>query len=512
VSDLPGGWTPAPIGALVSLNPKTNAPDTLEAGFSPMPMLGVDYLSPVGFETRQWGDIRKSYTHFADGDVLLAKITPCFENGKAGLARGLPNGIAAGSSEYFVCRPSVALDPRYLLAFLKTESFMREGETRMTGSVGHKRVPKDYLLGTPLPLAPLAEQQRIADKLDALLARVDACRTRLDRVPAILKRFRQAVLSAAVSGALTEHFRVGDEEADTGGRLLEELRSCHAAREQSTNGRGIRGAVSKSGSVDESALVEWTAAIPDTWALARGADVVEPGADIVYGIVQPGPKLASGVPYVRGMDIENGKILVDQLLRTSPEIAQRYARAAIRGGDVLLGIIRATKVAIVPGELDGANITQGTARFRPSRAIRTRYLATVLEAPEIQRWLHAHYRGIDMPGLNLADVRRVPVPLPPLAEQDEIVRRVESLFAMADALKANYESASSRVERLNPALLAKAFRGELVPQDPNDEPATALLERLHAAPLAATHARPPAQRRRDARAPAARAGPRSRKG
>jgi type I restriction enzyme, S subunit len=173
-------------------------------------------------------------------------------------------------------------------------------------------------------------------------------------------------------------------------------------------------------------------------------------------------------------------------MKTSVKIAEKYARAALEGGDILLGIIRATKVARVPDELNGANITQGTARFRPSSALRSKFLALALEAPATQRWLHRHYRGIDMPGLNLADVRRVPVTIPSLKEQDEIIRRVQSTFAYAENLEARYAAARAQVERLTPALLAKAFRGELVPQDPADEPAPVLLERIHAARAAAS--------------------------
>jgi type I restriction enzyme S subunit len=180
------------------------------------------------------------------------------------------------------------------------------------------------------------------------------------------------------------------------------------------------------------------------------------------------------------MDIVNERIQVDQLLRTSPAIAAKYGRASIRGGDVLLGIIRATKVAVVPPVLEGANITQGTARLRPSDMILPQYLAAVLRAPATQRWLHAHYRGIDMPGLNLADVRQTPIPVPSKTEQAEIVRRVEILFEYADRLEVRLATAESAVERLTPALLDKAFRGELLPQDPADEPASELLNRLHA--------------------------------
>ncbi len=454
MKDMPESWASVAISDVISLNPKTDAPDSAEAGFSPMSMLGVTYLSRPGFEARPWGAIKKSYTHFADGDVLLAKITPCFENGKAGLAQGLPNGIGAGSSEYFVCRPNTdVLEGRYLLAFLKTDAFVRGGETQMTGSVGQKRLPKDYLLGTQLPLAPLAEQKRIADKLDALLARVDACRTRLDRLPALLKRFRQSVLSAAVAGQLTAEWRNAQEQQ---GECL----------------------LSIDPNLDDLPQGDLNLIAPRGWRIVRAKDAVAPEADIVYGIVQPGPKLASGVPYVQITDIADGRIQVQSLSRTDEEIAKSYGRSSIRGGDVLLGIIRAIKVAVVPDQLEGANISRSVARLRPREGLLPSFLAIALESPVIQGWLRSQHRGMDMPVLNLSEVRLAPIPIAPPTEQAEIVRRVESLLALADSLQAKVQSARGQLERLTPALLAKAFRGELVPQEPNDEPADALLARL----------------------------------
>jgi len=102
---LPDGWTFAPIARLAVFNPKTDAAEQQNCGFAPMQGLGTRYLDKLAFEIRPWGEVRKSYTHFQDGDVLIAKVTPCFENGKAGIARDLPNGIGAGSSEFCVFRP-----------------------------------------------------------------------------------------------------------------------------------------------------------------------------------------------------------------------------------------------------------------------------------------------------------------------------------------------------------------------------------------------------------------------
>ena len=332
-------------------------------------------------------------------------------------------------------------DPRYVERAVHTAEARQFIAEKLKTSAGQVGISGADLKNLTIPLAPLPEQKRIADKLDTLLARVDTCRNHLTRVPAILKRFRQSVLAAATSGELTREWRAHVDDGTTAVPPNAKPRDDESATEIS---------------------------LPSTWVMTTGADIVEPGADIVYGIVQPGQRLAEGIPYVRGMDIERGQILVSQLLKTSPAIASRYARSALKGGDVLLGIIRATKVAIVPECLAGANITQGTAHSRPSAMIQTRYLAVALESPAIQSWLHAHYRGIDMPGLNLADVRQVPISLPPIEEQTEIVRRVESLFAIADQLEARYTTARTHIDRLTPALLAKAFCGELVRQDPGD--------------------------------------------
>ena len=220
--------------------------------------------------------------------------------------------------------------------------------------------------------------------------------------------------------------------------------------------------------------------VPDSWRIVLARNLVQPEATIVYGIVQPGPKLASGVRYVQTTDIVNGRIQVQSLCRTSEEIANGYRRSSIRGGDVLLGIIRALKVAVVPDELDGANISRSVARLRPREGVMPKFLAYALQSPIVQDWLRAQHRGMDMPVLNLSEVRLAPIPLPPSDEQSEIVRRVDALFALADAINFRYTAARAQVERLTPGLLAKAFRGELVPQDSNDEPASALLARIAA--------------------------------
>jgi len=211
MTKLPKEWPSTNLEEIVQLNPKSDIDDNLTVGFSPMAMIPTDYRGTIDFEERPWAKVKKEYTHFQDGDVLFAKVTPCFENGKAAFVKGLPNGKGAGSTEYFVLRPYENLiEPKCLLALVKTRDFLRNGALNMTGSVGLKRVPKDFVQKYPVPIPPLAEQKQIATKLDELLAQVDSIKTRLDTIPAILKRFRQSVL-AAVSGRLTEKSRENNQ-------------------------------------------------------------------------------------------------------------------------------------------------------------------------------------------------------------------------------------------------------------------------------------------------------------
>ena len=135
--------------------------------------LGIGQKTLVPTQVKPFAEVVGSYTYFADGDVLLAKITPCFENGKLGIAGELSNGIGFGSSEYIVFRPSRSIDKDWLYYFLSREAFRKEGAERMTGAVGHKRVAKEFIEAYPIPLPPVSEQKRIVAILDEAFEGID---------------------------------------------------------------------------------------------------------------------------------------------------------------------------------------------------------------------------------------------------------------------------------------------------------------------------------------------------
>jgi type I restriction enzyme S subunit len=413
------------------------------------------------------------------GDVIVAMSS----GSKAVVGKGAQfRGDWVGTFGAFcgVLRLTSQIEPRYFGLFFRTRKY-RHAISEAAAGTNINNLKREYFEALSLPLPPLAEQQRIVPKVEALLARVNAARQRLAKVPAILKRFRQSVLAAACSGWLTQDWRDEHPDVEAASTLLNSIR--HERRRQwESKHTKKRYAQPEPPDGDLGQL-------DDRWCWVSAKEVVEQDADIRYGIVQPGPPLEEGVPYVRGIDIQNGQILISQLLKTSPQIAEQYRGSTLRKGDVLLGIIRHLKVAVVPKALDGGNMARTTARLRPSALVTTAYLARALESPFCQSWLKSKYRGgTDMPKVNIEDVVELPIPVPPMSEQHEIVRRVDALFRLADAIEKRVAAATVRADKLMQAILAKAFRGELVPTEAelarregrDYEPASVLLERIRA--------------------------------
>ena len=142
--------------------------DATEVAFMPMKDMGINNKSAIPNQKRKLKDVRGSYTYFSEGDILLAKITPCFENGKMGIASNLLNRIGFGSSEYIIFRPNKNLKNEWLYYFLNRNSFRIDGARNMSGAVGHKRLNKDFIGNTLIPIPSLEEQEKILFTLKSL--------------------------------------------------------------------------------------------------------------------------------------------------------------------------------------------------------------------------------------------------------------------------------------------------------------------------------------------------------
>ena len=335
-----------------------------------------------------------------------------------------------------------------------------------------------------IPLPPLAEQRRIVAKLEELLGKVEASRQRLAQVPALLKRFRQAVLAAACSGRLTADWRA--QRAATVYPFAAESPALAVAEEQAPYGRSVSASAPSAKSAVKNQTPEPGRTADDT----DNADDLPEGWDSIdlcelicdgpqNGLYKPSTFYGAGTMIVRIDAFYDGAITDWNELKRVTLTENERRQYAISNGDILINRVNSPKflgkVALVRGLQEPCVFESNMMRISldPAR-VSSEYAILFLQCSQGVTELRKNAKhAINQSSINQDDVKAVRFVLPPLPEQEEIVRRVEALFAVADRLEARFETARAQVDRLAPALLAKAFRGELVPQDPHDEPAYA---------------------------------------
>ncbi len=466
--ELPEGWAETQLANLCHLNPPkptaTEVPPDARVTFVPMPAVSADARAVAHPQIRSFSEVRKGFTSFRDNDVILAKITPCFENGKAAVCRGLLNGIGFGSTEFHVLRSTGAVLPEYIYHFTRQDSFLRDGEANMTGSVGQKRVPANWLASVAIPLPPLAEQRRIVAKVEELLGRMNGARERLAKVPTLLKRFRQSILAAACSGQLTTEWR--DQREDLPSPIGE-----------------------PAGDSD---------GLPASWEQATVGHVIE---SLKYGTSKKCGYARKGVPVLRIPNIGDGIVTQDDMKYADLEPAE-VDQLRLRTGDLLMirsngSVSLLGKTALVSTAETDFAYAGYLIRLRPDpRKVFPAFLNAALSSFGVRLQIELPARSTSgVNNINSDEVRALRISLPALPEQREIVRRVDALFTLADKIEARVKSATARAEKITQAILAKAFRGELMPteaelarQEGRDyEPASVLLKRIRASWVEGDH-------------------------
>ena len=177
---LPDSWRWVRISQLFEINPRNRLGDDMEVSFIPMPLIEDGFSGKHGSEIRKWKEVKSGFTHFAEGDIGIAKITPCFENRKSVIFQNLHNGYGAGTTELHVLRPLAnCVNAEYALAFFKTEAFIQNGVQEFTGAVGQQRIGKDYITETLFPLPPYKEQERIENRIKAIFTLINQIETSL---------------------------------------------------------------------------------------------------------------------------------------------------------------------------------------------------------------------------------------------------------------------------------------------------------------------------------------------
>jgi len=491
-NNLPSGWVEAPLGKTVHVNPRwmlREPADGESVSFVRMAAVEAGSGRLDASTSRIWKEVKKGYTRFQEGDVLFAKITPCMENGKTALALGLLGGRGAGSTEFHVLRSVDEVRPKFILYFLLQEAIRREARMKMKGAAGQLRVPPEFLEELHIPLPPAREQRRIIEEIEKQFTRLEAGVVALKRVQANLKRYRAAVLKAAVEGRLVpteaELARREGRSYEPASELLERLvtQPLLAVSKKAQAGVPVPRQLLDSKRRNTETLEpdrRDVPQIPSGWELAS--------MDQLTTRITSGSRdwsqyynRGNGV-FVMAQNVRPGKLdLAFRQAVDPPEGDSSCERSQIKAGDLLVTIVGANtgNVCRVPEELPRHYVCQSVALMRPVFPELSRFLEVYFNSEGGgQRQYKRYIYGAGRPHLSFEQLKTTAVLVPPLAEQTRIVAEVERRLSVIDELEMQVEADLKRAERLRQAILKRAFEGKLVPQDPTDEPASMLLERI----------------------------------
>jgi type I restriction enzyme S subunit len=328
-----------------------------------------------------------------------------------------------------VMRATRGLDPAYLAYYVSSPA-VRRAWSALAAGTNINNLKREHFASTIVAVPPLAEQRRIVAAIEEQVSRLDKARDDLSHARSAIGLLRSRILDSI-------------SELDAPRTLIGSL--------------------------------------------------VPPTRKIAYGVLQPGPHVPGGLPLVRVGNVADFRV-AGELKRIDPAIAARYPRTSLHGGEVLLTVVGTIgRTAVAPAELQGANVARAVAIVPLLEDADPRFVAFALGCPRAARQLTRAAHEVARKTLNLEDVRKFEIPFPPLAKQRETADVIDAALTRIEVLEIATAMAGERSKALRRAILARAFRGELVPQDPNDEPASVLIEGIAAERAAAP--KPPRKRR-----------------
>jgi type I restriction enzyme, S subunit len=350
--------------------------------------------------------------------------------------------------------------PEYLYFFIKSDQFLTQRDNYSTGST-QEALTDGAAKQIFLPLPPITEQKRIVERLNTLFVKVNNTKVHFDKIPTILKYYRQSVLDAAISGDLTKEWRKRNLNIDTGFNLLEIIEKSRNKRKRTSE-------------VNEQFI---QLDLPANWAITNLDSVSDEIVDCPHST----PKwVSSGKICLRTTNFQPNKLNLDEVKYVSEATyEERISRLKPQPGDILYsregGILG---IACLLDIEEDVCLGQRMMMLRVNPNVSNKFVSYYLNSPTIIKHVNNLIGGSAAPHINVRDIKEYPLPVPSYAEQLEIVRRVDELFHFADSIEARYNKAKSWFDKISKAILSKAFRGELVEQDKNDEPASNLLDKI----------------------------------
>ena len=428
--DIPESWEWTRIGNVFQINPRNNLPDELETGFVPMALLSDGFCSRHSYEPKKWKDIKNGFTHFANNDIVIAKITPCFQNRKSAVVTGLPNGFGAGTTELHVLRDNTKeLFMPYFLLICKTQAFIQNGVKNFSGTAGQQRIGKDFISKYLIPVPPVSEQERIVQRLHLLEPLLISYENAYDSIvnqqknfPAQLKR---SILQYAVQGKLVsqnpadepaaillEHIRAEKEKLIKSGKIKRDKHESFIFRRDNSYYEKVDG-------IERCIDGEIPFKIPKNWEWCRLGTILQKLTDGTHST----PKYAaSGIPFISVKDISSGKISFESTKFISEEEHELLAsRCDPHRDDILLTKVGTTGIPVLVDTDRPFSIFVSVAQLRFSTELLDKFfLIYLLKSPLVQTQCRENTKGVGNKNWVMRDIANTLICIPPLAEQKRI--------------------------------------------------------------------------------------------
>ncbi len=425
LGEIPAHWGVLRLKYVATLNPTVSevrrlAQDT-EVSFVPMEAVG-EYGGLNLSMSKELAEVVNGYTYFSEGDVLVAKITPCFENGKGSLAEGLLNGIAFGTTELHVMRCGPGLDKNFAFYLTLGNAFRKLGEAEMYGAGGQKRVPESFVADLAHPIPPLPEQRAIAAFLDRETTKIDALVAKKERLIELLQEKRTALISRAVTIGLDPIVPMKDSG------------------------------------------MEWLGEIPARWEVKRlkhlagkiGSGKTPKGGAEVY--------VDDGIMLIRSQNVHFGGLRLNDVAYIDAATDTEMSGSRVKEGDVLVNITGASLGRCCITYLDGsdANVNQHVCIVRPDQQRdNPSFLAYSMESHSVQDQIFNNENGVSRDALNFEQIGDLVLARPALVEQRAIVSHLDNETAKLDALIKKVREAIQRLKELRAALISAAVTGKI---------------------------------------------------
>lgn len=399
------GWEIKKLSELFTIRPpkklaKKKLNDEDEISFVPMACLNIENRNLSLKQSKQLKDVYKGYTYFADNDVLLAKITPCFENGKVGIAKGLLNGIGFGSSEFIVFRPNGHIVPEYLYYYLSQESFRDNGKNRMAGAVGHKRVSKEFIEEYLLPFPESTEEQnRIVAILDKAFLAIDKAKSNSEKNLANAQELFESYLNGIF--------------ANPG----EDWKGCELN--------------------DYVSFIDYRGRTPK--------------------------KTETGVRLITAKNIKKGFLQQEPEEFIAAEDYESWMTRGIPNKGDILFTTEAPLANVAQLDTDDkVAFAQRTIIFQPnSKYFDQTFLKYLLLSSPIQQMILSKGTGATVKGIKSRLLKKISIIFPSLKEQKQIVHKLDGLLSETKKFETIYQKKTDNLDELKKSILKKAFGGEL---------------------------------------------------